>query len=325
MRLFGLFGLVMLGCLLAGVAQAQLALREQESVEIKQILDSIVSGQDSLFGQAVAPAISIDAQATPAAALKVNARIVQEIDMVLSAFIDAPDGQKIAATRAAVAKLDKETATEGASRTFEGKGPSLSIMRQLAFIPSDEVHGGDPVTRLNDVISSFERSPKTDDDYFEYSNPRDLIGSAIVKLSGSAISWTTGARPSMARGTFYTLKKCRNIILLGWYCNTADYAIHDVASNPIGKASILVTVLRPMPAGQDNPVFSGGQAQNIVDGYTALYLVELAGDLALIYNLGVQYKKGPPNYTSQLNAGQKAEYHQLLLRLQADLGVTAFP
>ena len=129
----------------------------------------------------------------------------------------------------------------------------------------------------------------------------------------------------MARVRLYALKKCRQIILLGWYCNTADYAVRDLVANQGGKASILITVLRPLQKGRDNPVFSSGQAQNIVDGYTAIYLIKRAGDLILVYNLGIQHEPDSPSHTDQLNAGQKKEYRQLVSHLQIDLGIAALP
>jgi len=333
--------------LLAGAAEAEPSLHQPESAEIARILDEVAQGRDGLFGQAVAPALSLDSQATPSAGvLQADSRIAQEIDRVLSAFMDAPDGQRPAATRAAVAAIDKQTATDGASRTFEGQGPSLSLMRQLAFVRSDQVQGGEPVARLRDIVSSFERSPKTDDIYFEYSDPRDLVASTIAKLPGSATSWTTGARPAMAGNTLYTLKKCRQVVLLGWFCNTADYAVRDLAASPTGKASVLITVLRPVGKGRDNPAFSGKQAENVVDGYTAVYLFKQAGSFILIYNLGIQSQLAPTSQPGQgsagqktaggqseatlgfadpLNAGQKAEYRQLLARLSAELGIKDFP
>jgi hypothetical protein len=270
--------------------------------------------------------MSLDQKASPALRVQqIDARIAEEIDQVLGAFMNAPEAKKTAATRAAVSQYDKETATDGASRTFEGRSPSLSVMRQLLFIPADQVRTADPVARVTDIISSFERSPKTEDNYFEYSNPRDLAGSTIASLPGSKTSWMTSPRPSMAQNTLYSLKKCRQITLLGWYCNTAYYAVRDLPSEQSGKAAVLLTVLHPLRKGQDNAAFRGGQAKNIVDGYTAVYLVKRSGNLILVYNLGIQYKTGSPSQTSRLNAGQKQEYQQLVSRLKADLGIAALP
>jgi hypothetical protein len=318
--------LIGLGSLIGSAVWAGPALLQPEAREIRQILDAIAGGRDSVFGPAVAPAMSLDEKASPALRVQqIDARIAEEIDRVLGAFMNAPEAQKIAATRAAVAQRDKETATDGASRTFEGGGPSLSVMRQFLFIPADQVHASDPVARVTDIISSFERSPKTDDNYFEYSNPRDLAGSTITKLPGSKSSWSTSPRPSMAQNTLYALKKCRQIVLLGWYCNTAYYAVRDLPSEQSGRASVLLTVLHPLKKGQDNSAFTTGQAENIVDGYTAVYLIKRSGNLILVYNLGIQYKTSAPSQTSRLNEGQKAEYRQLVSRLKADLGIAALP
>jgi hypothetical protein len=318
--------ILVLSSLIGSAGWAGAALLQPDARDISQILDAIAGGRDRVFGPAVAPAMSLDQKASPALRVQqIDARIAEEIDQVLGAFMNAPEAKKTAATRAAVAQHDKETATDGASRTFEGHGPSLSVMRQLLFLPADQVHAADPVARVTDIISSFERSPKTDDNYFEYSNPRDLAGSTIARLPGSKTSWMTSARPSMAQNTLYSLKKCRQITLLGWYCNTAYYAVRDLPSEQSGKASVLLTVLHPLRKGQDNSAFTSGQAKNIVDGYTAVYLVKRSGNLILVYNLGIQYKTSSPSQTSRLNAGQKQEYQQLVSRLKADLGIPALP
>src|SRR5438270_4942417 len=113
--------LIGLGSLICSAVWAGSALLQPEAREIRQTLDTIAGGRDSVFGPAVAPAMSLDEKASPALRVQqIDARIAEEIDQVPGAFMNAPDAQKIAATRAAVAQRDKETATDGASRTFEG-------------------------------------------------------------------------------------------------------------------------------------------------------------------------------------------------------------
>ena len=291
--------------------------------QLSELLSTIAQGRDPAFGTAVAPALSTDAR-SPAAvrATTIVARVVQEIEQVTSAFASAAPADKIAATRAAVARVSPETARDGASRSFEGEGPSLSVMRQLLFVPTATA-GVDPTSRVMETISQFERSPKPDDTYYEYRDARHLKRS-VIDLPGSADSWTTKARPAMEPTKVYALKKCRHIAVLGWYCNTQLYQLRELpGTDPSVKA--LVTFLRPLPAGADNPTFDGGKAENVVNGYTATYVAVASGDLVLVYSLGIQSRPDEASQQSRLNAGHKEDYRQLVRRLEAALMVPHLP
>src|SRR5260221_719400 len=150
---------------------------------LSELLSTIAQGKDPAFGAA-------------ARAAAVIARIAQEIEQVTSAFANAAPADKIAATRAAVARVSPETARDGASRSFEGNGPSLSVMRQVLFVPAAKA-GADPASRVMEIIRRFERSPKPDDTYYEYADAKDLNRAAVVELPRSSASWTTKARPAM--------------------------------------------------------------------------------------------------------------------------------
>jgi hypothetical protein len=286
-------------------------------------LTTIADGQDKAFGAAVAPAQSLDAAGSREDRVHaIVARIAAEVDAVTTAFATAPTADKIRATKAAVAQFSPETAQDGASRSFEGNGPSLSLMRQLLFVPA--ARAAITTTTVMQTVSQFEHSAKTDDNYYEYSNPADLKGSTIADLPGSEASWTNQARPPMNPGQVYALKKCRHIFVLGWYCNTSLYQVRALAGVS-GGAQSLTTVLRPLPPGADNAKFTDDRAKNIVDGYTALYVVMAADDVVLVYNLGVQSKADAPSQQSRLNDGQKAEYRQLVSRIEAALGTGKLP
>ena len=288
-----------------------------------ELLSTIAEGRDPAFGAAVAPALGIDRQASTGARAKtVIARMAQEIEQVTAAFAGAAPSDRIAATRAAVGRVSPETARDGASRSFEGDGPSLSVMRQLLFVPTGAA-GADPTSRVMEIIGRFERSPKPDDTYFEYADAMNLKG-PVVELRGSADSWTTKARPAMEPGKVYALKKCRNVPVLGWYCNTQLYQVRTLpGADP--SVRLLITFLRPLPKGADNPSFSGGRAENIVDGYTATYVVVASGDLVLVYSLGIQSRPDKASQQSRLNAGHKEEYRQLVRRLEAALQIPKLP
>src|ERR1700741_1224156 len=117
--------ILVLSSLIGSAGWAGAALLQPDARHISQILDAIGGGRDRVFGPAVSPAMSLDQKASPALRVQqIDARIAEEIDQVLGAFMNAPESKKTAATRAAVAQHDKETATDGASRTFEGHGPS---------------------------------------------------------------------------------------------------------------------------------------------------------------------------------------------------------
>jgi hypothetical protein len=291
--------------------------------QLSEPLSTVAQGRDPAFGTAVAPALGIDTRSPAAARSKtVVARIAQEVDRVTSAFANAAPAEKITATRAAVAGVSPETARDGASRSFEGGGPSLSVMRQVLFVPTATA-GADPTSRVMEIISQFERSPKPDDTYYEYADARDLKRS-VIELPGSADSWTTKARPAMEPGKVYALKKCRHIPVLGWYCNTQLYQIRELpGADPSVK--LLVTFLRPLPKGADNPIFDGGKAENIVDGYTATYVVVPSGNLVLVYSLGIQSRPDKASQQSRLNEGHKEEYRQLVRSLEAALHIAQLP
>src|SRR5258708_14376486 len=130
-----------------------------------ELLSTIAQGKDPAFGTAVAPALGVDARLPAAArAAAVIARIAQEIEQVTSAFANAAPADKIAATRPAVARVRPETARDGASRSFEGNVPSLSVMRQVLFVPAAKVCA-DPASPVMEVNGLFEPSPKPDNPY----------------------------------------------------------------------------------------------------------------------------------------------------------------
>jgi hypothetical protein len=319
MRRSGAIALLLLLLVLSPDARAEAPV---PASRLSPVLTTIAQGRDPAFGTAVAPALGLNAGApAEARAAAVIARMTQEIEQVTSAFANAAPADKIKATRDAVARVSPETAQDGASRSFEGNGPSLSLMRQLLFVPAAQA-GADPTARVIEIISQFERSPKPDDIYYAYADPRDLTR-AVTEEKGSDTSWTTGARPAMQPGKVYLLKKCRHIPVLGWYCNTQLYQIRDLPGAPGVK--LLLTFLRPLPKGADNARFSDGRAENIVDGYTAAYVVVRSGDLVLVYNLGVQSRPDTASQQSRLNEGQKAEYRQLVKRIEAVLNIPKLP
>jgi hypothetical protein len=288
------------------------------------IIGNITRGKDAAFGVAVGPAQSLNQQVSDAARVEeINTRMKQELGLVIAVFSNAPSAEKVAATRAAVAQFDAETARDGASRAFEGTGPSLSAMRQLLFVPVG-APGEDRVERVMQVISQFERSPKTDDTYYEYTDPTNMGTSQIIDLPGSETSWTTGAQPPMKDVVAYLLKTCRHIFLLGWYCNTSLYQVRAITESG-GVAKLLVAVLRPLSKGADNPRFHGGRAENIVDGFTGVYVVMASDDMILVYNLGYQEQAGAPGHQTLINEGHKQEYRELINRIQVKLGIDRLP
>ena len=306
--------------LFATLAQPSLA---APGDQIGPLLTTIAEGHDAAFGTEMAPALSLN-KTLPRdeRARAVVARMAQEIADVTAAFKAAPAADKIAATRSAVARFSAETARDGAERSFEGNGPSLSLMRQLLFVPLPG--GADAVDKVMRVLSQFEHSPKTEDNYFEYSNPADLKGSTIAELPGSFDSWTSAALPPMKPDQLYALKKCRHIIVLGWFCNTSLYQVRALPDAD-APAQILLTFLRKLPKGADNRAFEGGRAENIVEGYDAACLVLASGPLVLIYDLGVQSKDDAAGQQGRLNEGHKAEYRQLVSRLEDVLGIAKLP
>ena len=312
--------LLLVGLVASGGAEAA----PPTAAEISGALSTIADGRDPGFGAGVAPAQSLDMARSRAERIHaVIARIANEIAAVTTAFATAPEPEKIAATKAAVARFSVETARDGASRSFEGDGPSLSLMRQVLFVPisSPAISAASVIA----TVSQFERSPKTDDNYYEYSNPADLKGSRVGDEPGSDQSWTSGARPAMTPGQVYALKKCRHIFVLGWYCNTSLYRVGTLGGTEAGGAQTLVTFLHPLPPGGDNSQFTDDRAKNIVDGYTALYLVLAAEKLVLVYNFGIQSKADAASQQSRLNEGHKEEYRQLVSRIATALGTGKLP
>ena len=293
--------------------------------EIASPLTTIAAGKDKAFGAMVAPAESVDAASPRDERIRaVIQRMSREIDSVRTAFMAASADKKIAMTKAAVAQFSPETARDGAARSFEGSGPGISVMRQLLFVPAAHGVSADMVMQ---TVSQFERSPKADDDYYEYSDPADLAHSTVATLSGpqEAIK-APQVRSPMVPERMYALKKCRHIPVLGWFCNTSLYQVRDLAAGN-ARTRTLLTFLRPLPKGADNSTFKDDRAKNTADGYTALYVVEAADNLVLVYSLGIQSKAAavPREGQGRLNDGQKQEYRELVNFAQTTLGTGTLP
>lgn len=294
------------------------------AAQVETVMNDIAQGRDAAFRQPLAPAWSLNTEHSTADRIReVNARLAQEIERVATAFVSAPAAEKIAATKAVVAGIDPKTARDGVAYAFEGSQPSLAVIRQLLFLPATDI-GADPVNKVMQINSRFVRSPKTDDTYYEYSDPTNLKQSTVQELPGSDTSWTTRARPPMTPGSVYALKKCRHIFILGWFCDTSLYQLRDLPGSN-GQVKVLLTVLRPLPSGADNAQFTDDRAENVVDGFTAISLVLVSGGQILLYNPGVQSKAGATSLQGILSAGLEEEYRQLASVLGTELGIGKLP
>lgn len=284
-------------------------------------LKAIARGDDPGFGRDIAPALSVDtARPAPERADAVIDRMSTEFDTVLHAFLTASATERISKTRAAVARVDPETAEKGASRHFQGKGPYLSLMRQLLFVPSAAA-GAEPAARILRIVSGFEHAPRAEDTYYEYADPENLKRSAIATLAAAKASAGGEEALAMRPGGSYVLKKCRHVPVLGWYCNTSRYAVRILRAGDV-TAELLLTFLVPLPPGADNAMFHGGRAENVVDGYTAAYLVLATADTSLVYNLGIQSRAGALSMQSRLNREQQKESRELAQALKTALGIS---
>jgi hypothetical protein len=124
----------------------------------------------------------------------------------------------------------------------------------------------------------------------------------------------------MVSGWVYALKKCRNIFILGWYCDTSLYQVRDLPGSG-GQAKVLLTMLYPLPKGADNAKFTDDRAGNVVDGFSAIFVVLASGDQVLVYNIGIQSKTGSTSMQSTLDAGLKEQYRQFVSLLGMELGI----
>jgi hypothetical protein len=315
-----LFGVLAVLCLpVPAMAQTSVT-----AAQVEKMMNDIAEGRDKAFPQPVAFAWSLNTGHSTADRIReVNARLAQEIERVATTFVNAPAVDKIAATKAVVAQIDLETAQDGADEVFEGSGPGLAIIRQLLIVPAIDM-GANPVDKLMQISSSFVRSPKTDDIYYEYSDPANLKQSSILELPGSDTSWTTGARAPMTTGSVYALKKCRDIFILGWYCDTSLYQVRDLPGSG-GRVKFLLTVLYSLPGGADNAKFTDDRAENVVDGFSAIYVVLVSGNQLLVYDIGFQSKTGNTSQQGSLNAGLKEEHRQLVSLLDTALQIAKLP
>src|SRR5215470_56933 len=123
--------------LVASLAIASDVATVPQATALKTPLVTIAAGQDKAFGAAVAPAQSLDPEHSRDDRIRaVIERMTSEMDAVKTAFATASPADRISATKTVVGRFSPETAHDGASRSFEGNGPSLSFMRQLLFVPS---------------------------------------------------------------------------------------------------------------------------------------------------------------------------------------------
>jgi hypothetical protein len=316
-----LFGALLATACLPASALAQTTIK---AAQIEAMMNDIAQGRDPAFTQPIAPGWSLTADRSLADRIReINARLAQEIERVATVFINAAAGEKIAATKAVVAAIDPETARDGAAYVFEGSGPSMGITRLLLFVPTATL-GADAVDKVVAVSTKFVRSPKTDDTYYEYSDPANLKQSTVLELPGSDTSWTTDARPPMAPDQVYALKKCRHLFILGWYCNTSVYQLRDLPGSG-GQVKLMVSLLYSLPAGADNAQFTDARAENVLDGTSAIYVLLVAGDQIMIYSPAVQSKSGSLSMQDMLNSGLKEQYGRLVSRLSTELGIGKLP
>ena len=125
-----LFAIVVSAAIHSAMAPPAAAATPSLVDQIIAIVGGITRGKDAAFGAAVGPAQSLNSQGSEAARVEeINTRMKQELGRVIAIFSNAPSVEKVTETKAAVAEFNAEAARDGASRTFEGTGPSLVYRR----------------------------------------------------------------------------------------------------------------------------------------------------------------------------------------------------
>lgn len=298
------------------MARAQVA---NESAQLRQVLEARTTQRDGRFAGQVAPGLYLVDGSPEQRLQEANQRLVTEANVLLQAFASGGDDQRVGLTLKALSAFDAETARDGAARLFFGRGPSMSIMRQIVFVPADRL-GANAVQKVMEAVSSFELLPKPEDYYYVYSNALSLSQSRAPETRGASGSHLRASQ-TMADNAPYAIKKCRHV-LFTWYCNTSQYVQQPVSSSS-DSARLLVTTLVDLKRNNDSPDFNrDSRTSNIVEGYTGFYLVKRAGNVIMIYNSGVQHGSDAPRLQGRLNEGHKVEYRQLVERLRSTLGVS---
>lgn len=314
--------LLSLACLtLSNTATAVELIQLDQEIDFK--LTRVVRGQDPIFGQSVLPAQSIEPQGTAESRVEeITKGFSQELSFVANAFLNAPEDKIEATTQEAVFQFSAETSKEGAARTLEGRGPILSYLRQFAVIKSSPKLGDDPVTSILSLVSAFESTPKPEDYYYHYENSHSLsLGDVTELRSGSSAHYLTHPRPASSADESRSLKKCRKIIVLGWFCNTSIYGWSKLPTSSQAEAGVFINVLIDLEKVGEHAKFKrDARGKNLVDGYTSALLVVRKQDSILIYQTGAQSGgRDPGSFAAQINDGHKLEYRQMMELIRSKL------
>ncbi len=293
----------------------------QEIEFIKKILSERATGDSAVFAKAISPALSLQTNLSETERIAtVNNQITNEIQVVTSAIVAAKADQVPAAAHAAAAKFDVGLADSSGHINFEGDDPSAAQTRNLFLIPKASIRSPHPAAEVINTLTSYKRSAKTNDFFFDYQEPLNLTVGQVTQRVGSETSWLKPeALKEFDIGKNYVLKKCRQ--LLGWRCITSLYRV-DAVESRTGKSYILFIGLYDMDANPDNAFYANDKrTKNQITGSTAIYIVKETQNWIAIYGSDYQFNNAKNSFAGAIQKEYVNDQARLKQRLSADLGI----
>lgn len=293
-----------------------------EASQVSKVLTERTNGNDAYYNRMLAPAKSLDVQRSESDRIhSVNGQISHEIEMVVSAFKNASEENKAEAVKEAISGFENQVNNNGGVFiTFTNSNPSAANSRAITLIP--KTNGFITAASVLNVFSSYKRSPKGSDQFYEYSNPQDLTNSDVRASSGGEASHLLPQAASpMKVGQNYAIKKCRQI--MGWRCVTAIFRIDNYLKGA-DSFGMFFSSMADLSNNPDHAQFShDSRSVNQVSGSTTVYVVKESAKWIMIYGTEVQLNNGRLQFAGTIQNEFKKDFNRVRERLAIDLKISA--
>ena len=288
------------------------------SNEIKSLLSQFTLSNDDFYKRVISPAVSVEGMQNDLVNRTnlINTRMSDYLTSVAEAFDHTEEAQKMNAVLSLANSLDRNlNSSRSASITFTNSSPSAAFAKNIFIFERQNA----TAEEVLNSISSYKRSPKPDDYFYEYPNYEALTMGLPIEKKGNDTSWLKpAAMPAMGLGTTLALKKCRQIF--GWRCTTTLFRANALNSTP-NKSYYLFMGTYDLNRNPDNAEFArDGRSKNQIAGSTGMIIVKESQNYILLIGADSNWSKGGLMFPGLLADGYKKDFERMTKRIFFDLG-----
>lgn len=293
--------------------------KDTDLATISKLLNERTNGNNAFYSKALSPAQSLEVNKNKSDRIQsVNNQIMSEITLVVNAFKQASEKDKLTAVNSAAATIDSQLIPNGGAYiTFTDSNPSAAFSRTVLVV-SKKVKAGLVAKNVFDILTSYKRSPKPSDHVYEYSSAENLTQGAIQYTEGNDSTWKgAGAAKPFALNQDIVLKKCRQV--LGWRCATSLYHVDSFLKGS-EATQLLFIATYDLTQNADHPDFARDKrGVNQYTGSTAMYVVKESAEWILLYGIDAQWNDGKLSFQGAIQNEFKKDFERFKDRISSDI------